>query len=64
MYKDTFSSLFTDSKKYTWQSYLTDIVKNQPEYILPNPVSDEGNGGLKVVLTVFYDGKKIPIYDT
>ena len=64
VYKDIFSSLFTDSKKYTWQSYLSDIVKWQSEYILPNPVSDEWNGGLKVLLTVFYDKKKIPIYDT
>ena len=64
VYKDIFSALFTDSKKYTWQSYLSDIVAGQAEYILPNPVSDEWNGGLKVLLTVFYDGKKIPIYDT
>ena len=64
VYKDTFSALFTDSKKYTRQSYLSDIVAGQSEYILPNPISDEGNGGLKVLLTVFYDGKKIPIYDT
>ena len=64
VYKDIFSSLFTDSKKYTWQTYTTDIVANQSEYILPNPVSDAGNGGLKVVLNVFYKGKKIPVYDT
>ena len=64
VYKDIFSALFVDSKKYTWQSYLSDIVAWQAEYILPNPVSDEWNGGLKVLLTVFYDGKKIPVYDT
>ena len=64
VYKDIFSALFVDSKKYTWQSYLSDIVAGQAEYILPNPVSDEWNGGLKVLLTVFYDKKKIPIYDT
>ena len=27
VYKDIFSSLFTDSKKYTWQTYRSDIVK-------------------------------------
>lgn len=64
VYKDIFSSLFTDSKKYTWQTYTTNIVANQSEYILPNPVSDEWNGGLKVVLNIFYNGKKIPVYDT
>lgn len=64
VYKDIFSSLFTDSKKYTWQTYTTDVVANQSEYILPNPVSDEWNGWLKVVLNVFYDKKKIPLYDT
>ena len=64
VYKDIFSSLFTDSKKYTWQSYTADIVAGQSEYILPNPVSDEWNGGLKVVLNVFYDKKKIPVYDS
>ena len=64
VYKDIFSSLFTDSKKYTWQTYTTDIVANQSEYILPNPVSDNQNGGLKVLLNVFYKGKKIPVYDT
>jgi hypothetical protein len=44
VYKDIFSSLFTDSKKYTWQTYKTDIVANQSEYILPNPTSDTDNG--------------------
>ena len=64
VYKDIFSSLFTDSKKYTWQTYKTDIVANQSEYILPNPTSDTDNGGLKVLLNVFYDKKRIPVYDT
>lgn len=64
VYKDIFSSLFTDSKKYTWQTYTTDIVANQSEYILPNPTSETDNGGLKVLLNVFYKGKKIPVYDT
>ena len=64
VYKDIFSSLFTDSKKYTRQVYKSDIVAGQSEYILPNPTSDTDNGGLKVLLNVFYDGKKIPLYDT
>ena len=64
VYKDIFSSLFTDSKKYTWQTYKTDVVANQSEYVLPNPTTDTDNGGLKVVLNVFYDKKKIPVYDT
>ena len=64
VYKDIFSSLFTDSKKYTWQTYKTDIVAGQNEYILPNPVSDTDNGWIKVVLNVFYDKKRIPVYDT
>ena len=64
VYKDIFSSLFTDSKKYTWQTYKTDIVAGQSEYILPNPTTSEWNGGLKVTLNVFYDGKRIPVYDT
>lgn len=64
VYKDIFSSLFTDSKKYTWQTYTTDIVANQSEYILPNPTSDTDNWGMKVLLNVFYKGKKIPVYDT
>ena len=64
VYKDIFSSLFTDSKKYTWQTYKTDIVANQSEYILPNPNSETDNWWLKVVLNVFYNWKKIPVYDT
>lgn len=64
VYKDIFSSLFTDSKKYTWQTYKTDVVAGQNEYILPNPVSDTDNGWIKVVLNVFYDKKRIPVYDT
>lgn len=64
IYKDVFNRLSVNSRKYTWQSYLTDIVANQSEYILPKPVSDEWNGGLQLVLNVFYDKKKIPLYDT
>lgn len=63
-YKDVFNRLSVNSRKYTWQSYLTDIVAWQAEYILPNPVSDEWNGGLKLVLNVFYKQEKIPLYDT
>ena len=64
VYKDVFSRLSVNSKKYTWQTYTTDIVANQSEYILPNPTSDTDNGGMKVLLNVFYDKKKIPVYDT
>lgn len=64
VYKDVFNRLSVNSRKYTWQSYLTDIVKWQAEYILPKPVSDEWNWGIQLVLDVFYKQKKIPIYDT
>lgn len=61
-YKDVFSRLSIDSKKYAWNSWLTDIVALQSEYILPKPDTD--NTWLKLVLKAFYDKKEIPLYDT
>ena len=62
IYKDIFSRLVVDSKKYTWQSFNTEVYANQSEYVLPQPDSD--STGLKLVLKVFLNGKEIPIYDT
>lgn len=62
VYKELFSRLSTASKKYTRQSYTTDIVANQTEYILPT--HSDTQTGIKLVLDVFYKGEKIKIYDT
>ena len=62
IYKDIFSRLVVDSKKYAWQSFNTPVYANQSEYILPQP--DEDSTWLKLVLKVFLNGKDIPIYDT
>jgi len=62
IYKDIFSRLVVDSKKYAWQSFNTDVIAWQSEYILPQP--DSVGTWLKLVLKVFYNRKEIPIYDT
>lgn len=64
-YKDIFSRLSVNSKKYTWQSYTTDVVAWQQEYIIPQPSNTQT--WLKLVLDCFYihewKDKRIPIYD-
>jgi hypothetical protein len=62
VYKDIFSRLSTASKKYTWQTYVTDVVADQTEYTIPAPVSTQT--WLKLVLDVFYKWEKIKIYDS
>lgn len=64
-YKDIFSRLAVNSKKYTRQSYTTDIVAGQSEYIIPQPSNTQT--WLKLILDCFYihewKDKRIPIYD-
>ena len=64
-YKDIFSRLAVNSKKYTWQSYTTNIVAGQQEYISPQPSNTQT--WLKLILDCFYihewKDKRIPIYD-
>lgn len=62
IYKDIFSRLSTASKKYTWQTYTTDVIADQNEYTIPVPVSNQT--WLKLVLDVFYKWKRLPIYDS
>ena len=62
IYKDIFSRLSVNSRKYAWQSFTTDVVEWQSEYILPKPSED--STWVKLVLTAFLDGKKIPLYDS
>lgn len=62
IYKDIFSRLSTASKKYTRQTYTTDVVADQTEYTIPTPVSTQT--WLKLVLDVFYKWEKIKIYDS
>lgn len=62
VYKDIFSRLSTASKKYTWQTYTTDVVADQTEYTIPAPVSNQT--WLKLVLDVFYKWEKIHIFDS
>lgn len=62
IYKDIFSRLVVDSKKYAWQSFTTPVVAWQQEYILPQ--ADSSSTWLKLVLKVFLNKKEIPIYDT
>lgn len=62
IYKDIFSRLAVNSRKYTWQVFHTDIVEWQSEYILPKPSED--STGLKLVLNAFYKWEKIPLYDS
>lgn len=61
-YKDIFSRLSVNAKKYAWQSFITEVNAWQSEYILPQPSED--STGLKLVLTAFLDGKKLPLYDS
>ena len=65
IYKDIFSRLAVNSKKYTWQTYTTDVVAGQSEYIIPQPSNTQT--WLKLILDCFYvhewKDKRIPIYD-
>lgn len=65
IYKDIFSRLSVNAKKYTWQTYTTDVVAWQQEYIIPQP--SDTQTWLKLVLDCFYihewKDKRIPIYD-
>lgn len=65
IYKDIFSRLAVNSKKYTRQSYTTDIVAGQSEYVIPQP--SDTQTWIKLVLDCFYKhenkDKRIPIYD-
>ena len=64
-YKDIFSRLAVNAKKYTWQSYTTDVVAWQSEYIIPQPSNTQT--WLKLILDCFYihewKDKRIPLYD-
>lgn len=62
VYKEIFSRLSVNSKKYTWQRFNTPTVAWQSEYILPQPWDDET--WIKLVLKAYLDGKEIPLYDT
>ena len=62
IYKDIFSRLSVNSKKYAWNSFTTDVVEWQREYILPQPSYE--STGVKLILTAFLDGKKLPLYDS
>jgi hypothetical protein len=62
IYKDIFSRLSVNSKKYTWQRFNTSVVAWQSEYILPQPWED--TTWIKLVLKAFLDWKEIPLYDT
>jgi len=62
IYKDIFSRLSVNARKYAWQSFITEVNAGQSEYILPQPSED--STGLKLVLTAFLNGKKIPLYDS
>ena len=65
IYKDIFSRLAVNSKRYTWQSYTTNVVAWQSEYIIPQP--SDTQTWLKLVLDCFYihewKDKRIPIYE-
>ena len=62
IYKDVFSRLSVNSKKYTWQTYTTDLVAWQSEYIVPQPTDSQT--WLKLVLDVFLNDEKLKVYDT
>ena len=62
IYKDIFSRLSVNAKKYAWQSFVTEVNAWQSEYILPQPSED--STWLKLVLTAFLDWKKLPLYDS
>lgn len=65
IYKDIFSRLAVNSKKYTWQTYTTNVVAGQNEYIIPQPTDSQT--WLKLIMDCFYKhewkDKRIPIYD-
>lgn len=62
IYKEIFSRLSVNSKKYTWQVFNTSVVAWQSEYILPQPSSDDT--WIKLVLKAFLDWEEIKLYDT
>ena len=62
VYKEIFSRLSVASKKYTWQTYTTDVVAWQSEYIIPEATEDQT--WIKLVLDVFLNNEKIKIYDS
>lgn len=51
VYKDIFSRLTVNDKKYTWQRYTGNLVANQSEYTIPAPTSLLT--GLKKVLNIY-----------
>ena len=53
VYKEIFSRLVVNSKKYARQSFTTEVNAGQAEYILPQPGED--STGLKLVLAAFLD---------
>lgn len=53
VYKEIFSRLAVNSKKYARQSFDTEVHAGQSEYILPQPGED--STGLKLVLAAFLD---------
>lgn len=50
VYKDIFSRLAVKSKKYTWQTYTTNMVVWQNEYNIPKPTVSET--GIKRLLNI------------
>lgn len=51
VYKDVFSRLTVNDKKYTWQRYTGNLVANQIEYTIPAPTSVLT--GLKKILNIY-----------
>ena len=62
IYKDIFSRLSVNSRRYAWQGFTTEVNAWQSEYILPQPSED--STWLKLVLTAFLNGKELPLYDS
>ena len=62
VYRELFSKLATASKKYTRETYTTDVIKDQVEYVLP--IRWWTKTGIKLVLDVFYKWEKIKIFDS
>ena len=62
IYKDIFSRLATSTKKYTWQTYTTDVIKWQNEYVIPRRENDQT--WINLVLEAFYNNNRINIYDS
>ena len=51
IYQETFSRVNMNDKKYTRQTYSTDIVASQREYNIP--IADSTDTGLKKVLNLY-----------